>query len=456
MMRRLASSTRAMPAVAALCVASWAAAVRAEEPRLPIVFVHGAAGSAAQYETQAMRFASNGYPNVVTGIDRTSSVSSTLNPQLDAFFDDVMEQTGDTQIYVIAHSLGTTLMNNYLNSAPARAARVAKYISIDGSPASCGAIPTVCTNITAAPLGQGHTQSVTSAESFVLQYTFLTGQAPATTLVVPEPPGLVQIAGKAINFPANTGANGATVELWEVHAATGHRKDTEPKAVFEIGPTGEFGPVKVNGQKSWEFALTRPETSTVVNYYFQPFIRSDSLVRLLVAAPDAGTTVNTATGPDHAAAVLIRYKEWWSDQATGNDTLWVTTDSPAWNDDPTNPSPPALNVLSHPGVGIRASNKIGLHIHDALADKVSTLAPIPFFVAQVFQTGADVWMPATTPADGTIGLTNEPRGDTTRPQTINVPNLASNAHRIVVQFNDYVQDINSWAECKAANPSPCK
>src|SRR5262245_27249105 len=28
----------------------------------PIVFVHGATGSGAQYESQAMRFASNGYP----------------------------------------------------------------------------------------------------------------------------------------------------------------------------------------------------------------------------------------------------------------------------------------------------------------------------------------------------------------------------------------------------------
>lgn len=29
---------------------------------LPIVFVHGFAGSAQQYESQAMRFAANGYP----------------------------------------------------------------------------------------------------------------------------------------------------------------------------------------------------------------------------------------------------------------------------------------------------------------------------------------------------------------------------------------------------------
>jgi triacylglycerol esterase/lipase EstA (alpha/beta hydrolase family) len=35
----------------------------AQGPELvPIVFVHGAAGSAAQYETQARRLAGNGYP----------------------------------------------------------------------------------------------------------------------------------------------------------------------------------------------------------------------------------------------------------------------------------------------------------------------------------------------------------------------------------------------------------
>jgi triacylglycerol esterase/lipase EstA (alpha/beta hydrolase family) len=59
------------------------------------VYVHGGAGSGAQYETQAMRFASNSYPNVVRAIDRTSSTSATLNPMLDAFFDAVMAETGD-------------------------------------------------------------------------------------------------------------------------------------------------------------------------------------------------------------------------------------------------------------------------------------------------------------------------------------------------------------------------
>jgi hypothetical protein len=118
--------------------------------------------------------------------------------------------------------------------------------------------------------------------------------------------------------------------------------------------------------------------------------------------------------------------------------------------------------LSNPAVAPRlpiipfSPNKIGIHAFDAGLDKVSTLAPIPFFLAQTFQTGVDIWMPATDPPDGTISFTNEPRGDTSRPQTVNVPNWASDDHRVSIQFNDYVQDINTWGECKRAKPSPCK
>ena len=43
------------------------------EPTLPIVFVHGFSGSAQQYETQALRWASNDYPNVVTAVERSTA-----------------------------------------------------------------------------------------------------------------------------------------------------------------------------------------------------------------------------------------------------------------------------------------------------------------------------------------------------------------------------------------------
>jgi pimeloyl-ACP methyl ester carboxylesterase len=130
MLRSLLVAALAASGVAAL--GSPAPAGAEHEPALPIVFVHGFSGSGAQYETQALRWASNDYPNVVTAIDRVSSTPAVIYPMLDEFFDDVMAPTGDSQIYVAAHSLGTSIMYGYLSSAPERAARVAKYIGIDG------------------------------------------------------------------------------------------------------------------------------------------------------------------------------------------------------------------------------------------------------------------------------------------------------------------------------------
>jgi hypothetical protein len=65
-------------------------------------------------------------------------------------------------------------------------------------------------------------------------------------------------------------------------------------------------------------------------------------------------------------------------------------------------------------------------------------------------------MPATEPPDGTISFVNAPRGDATRLQVLDVPNWASAGHRISIQFRDWVQDVNTWGECKRLKPSPCK
>ena len=48
---------------------------------------------------------------------------------------------------------------------------------------------------------QGHTEVVGSAESFAAQYEFFTGVAPRTTMVLPEQPGQVEIAGRARSSP---------------------------------------------------------------------------------------------------------------------------------------------------------------------------------------------------------------------------------------------------------------
>ena len=160
-------------------------------------------------------------------------------------------------MYLVGHSLGTFVSNTYLADA-GRAAKIAKYVGIDGSSnATCGVTdPNLdCmgiwqgTNTTGNVGGnnvrlspQTHVQVATSAESFAAQYAFFTGRAPETTLVLPEPPGQVQISGRAVVFPQNAGAAGATVEVWTVDARTGARKDEQPHETLTVADRRQLGP----------------------------------------------------------------------------------------------------------------------------------------------------------------------------------------------------------------------
>jgi pimeloyl-ACP methyl ester carboxylesterase len=453
---------------------SAAASHTSDSEALPIVFVHGGAGSGAQYESIARRFSSNGYPDERIAVFEYNSASpaaiAAAPAGVEALINDLRARFGVDQVNLVGHSLGTFVSNNFL-ADPARRALVRHYVGVDGaSNTTCRDVwepdpaqNIACMGIWAQPQGaravgstnhsfeggQTHVEAATSPESFAFQYEFFTGDEPDTTLILPEPPGQVTISGRAVNFPANAGVEGATLQIWEIDGATGARMDDEPRATFEIGADGNWGPVKVNGQQHYEFVLLRDEPGARQHHlYFQPFIRDSHLVRLLTSPPDSDIPNNTNVGPNHAAAVVVRYKEWWNTHPSGrNDLLEVGTTSPSQGDEP------PVDILQN----VSGNGDIGIHIHDvAPADQVSSLSVIPFFDALAFQTGIDVFMPATDPADGTISFRNAPRGDATRPQVLNIPNRASAGHANTVSFNDYVQDINTWGECKRAKPSPCK
>jgi pimeloyl-ACP methyl ester carboxylesterase len=441
-----------------------------EEP-LPIVFVHGGAGSGAQYASVARRFASNGYPpdRIRTfEYDSSSGAAIVAAPAgVDALVDQLRAQYDVPRVNLVGHSLGTAVSAGYL-AQPARAAKIAHYVGVDGgSIPACGlGDPNLdCMGIFRGTTGnvggnnvyfngeQSHVEAATSAESFAAQYEFFTGDEPRTTLVLPEPPGQVTIAGRLVNFPQNTGPNGATLRIWEVSAATGARKESEPVATTVVGPNGDWGPVRVNGQQHYEFEVQRLDTPITGHLYYQPFMRDDHWVRLLSSPPGAPTAVNTVAGPNHAAVVVLRYREWWTTHPSGRqDVLQISTTSPGAGDEP--PVNALQNVISS-GVGV-ASSAIGIHVHDNPADQLTSLNLIPFFTTLAFQTGVDVFMPATNPPDGTISFSNAPRGDTGRLQVVRMPNWPSDGHRSSVNFNDFVQDINTWGECKRAKPSPCK
>ncbi len=459
-------------ALAGCAVLALAAPALADNPApLPIVFVHGGAGSGAQYASVAKRFESNGFPadRIRTyEYDSSSAAAIAAAPAgVDKLIDELRAEYGVDRVDLVGHSLGTTVSTTYL-STPARAAKVARYVGVDGrSIPSCAALdPELkCLGIFRGSTGnvdnnnvyfngtQSHVEAATSPESFAAQYRFFLGKDPETTLILPEPPGQVELAGRAVNFPQNTGVDGGTLLIWEVEAATGRRTDPEAVATIDLDASGNWGPVKINGQQHYEFELLRPDTPTVQHLYYQPFLRSDYLVRLLSSAPNSPIVLNTKTGPNHAAAVIIRNREWWTTHTPDNeDILQISTTSASHGNQ--GPVPVLQNVISD-GVAVGVS-PVGIHVHDNPVDGVSSLALIPFFATQAFQTGVDVYMPAAEPPDGTITFRSAPRGDTKRPQVLNVPNWASSGHRISVNLNDYVQDINSWGECKRAKPSPCK
>jgi pimeloyl-ACP methyl ester carboxylesterase len=468
--RRLRSALLAAALLAASMVATASPASASHtDPQLPIVFVHGGAGSGAQYASQVRRFASNGFPtDRIRTLEYDSSSGAAIGAapaRIDALVDQLRAEYGVARVNLVGHSLGTTISNNYL-AVPAQAAKIAHYVGVDGrSLPDCGVgDPNLdCMGIFRGSTGdvggnnvyfngsQSHVEAATSPESFAAQYRFFTGDDPRTTLILPEPPGQVEIAGRAVNFPQNEGIDGATLRIWEVDPFTGARKSTSPVAEFGLDATGDWGPVKVNGQQHYEFELSRSDSPVTQHLYYQPFLRDDYVVRLLSSRPDSPIVTNTVIGPNHAAAVVIRYREWWTTHPSGNqDNLLISTRSPSRGDQA--PVNALQNVVSSGAI----LSPIGVHVHDNPADQVSSLNLIPFFTTQPFQTGMDVYMPATTPTDGTITFRNDPRGDAARPQVVNTPNWASDVHRISVSLNDYVQDVNSWGECKRLKPSPCE
>jgi pimeloyl-ACP methyl ester carboxylesterase len=400
---------------------------------LPIVFVHGFAGSAQQYESQAMRFVANGYPQeriVAFDHDGAGVDIAGYADGVDELIDEVLAQFGTEQVYLVGHSRGTSVSSTYL-SDPARAAKVAKYVAIDGAPCP-DVVPCVAPTQENNP-GQSHVEVATSAESFAMQYGFLVGEAPEVVDVVPQRDPVV-ISGRAVNFPANTGRD-ATLDVWEIDAGTGQRVGDMPHATFALDDEGGFGPLVVQSGAHYEYLLSTDESPVQHHLYLQPYVRDSSLVRLLSSEPDGNTRANTNTGDGHSSIIAIRMREWYAADdpdldGDERDILEITTQG-AGGDEQT------VNAV----VPLVGNGAIALHIHDdAATPGETTLAGLPYFSEQPFQNGIDVFMPASDAADATISVTNIPRGDTERPQTLNVPNWPSSGHSVSLVFTDYPVD----------------
>jgi pimeloyl-ACP methyl ester carboxylesterase len=405
----------------------------------PVIFVHGGSGSGAQFDTQALRLMSNGYPADRIAVHEYDSTFGTNTMEevwagLDELIAELLRETGADGVDLLGHSLGTTVSQGYLTSSPERAASVAHYVNIDGRTAAAppGGVDTLAVwgegDQTRQIVGaqnhyapdQAHVQVATSAETFAQIYRFFTGHEPKTTDVVPQA-GRIRLSGEANVFPQNQGADGFTLQIFEIDRR-GRRENRRPDATFAIGADGAWGPFKAHAGERYEFALTRTDGS-VHHLYFQPFLRSDHLVRLLTSRPGEGLDLLREPSDTSAGFGVIRYKEMWGDQGANNDTLEID----------------GVNVLN-PATAPRTKRVNAMFVGDDNLDGVTDLsAPVQPWFSLPFISAVDLVVPATIPPDDTVRVEMVARAGDGDEEVVNIPNWATSQNIVTITFRDFQQ-----------------
>ena len=252
--------------------------------------------------------------------------------------------TGDDQIYVVGHSQGTSVMFGYLNSSPDRAARVAKYIGIDGlaAPACPGGVE--CMGVWA----RGNpARALGTTERAV--------RRPG-----PHPVGRV---GGVVRRPVRVLHRRATGDDARAHqratqpadlrprpqlpgehrhrrqrarGVRGPSRDAEPgsergpSTPCDIGARRQLRPARGNGASSATSCSSpgrAPTAPLQQHFYFEPFMRSNHLLRLNLSPIDSPLSQAIQRGP-HTTVSIVRQKEWWGDNPidpANVDTLDVST-----------------------------------------------------------------------------------------------------------------------------------
>jgi hypothetical protein len=273
----------------------------------PVIMVHGFLGSGDTYALQFQRFESNDYcPNHLRVLNWNSLAFGGNDPtvELDALIDQVLQETGFSQVDLAGHSAGSSMAYEYLGSTE-RAAKVAHYAHIGGNPQAGpagpnGEVPTLniwssadyivegddipgATNFMNA--GKDHYEVATSVESFREMFRFFNdGEDPSLDIT---PQDEVEVKGTVLTFGENQAIEGAEVNVYELDANTGFRVGNVPAASATSTADGNYGPVSLRSDTHYEFEVIPNDGTRTVHYYREPFLRSHQLV-LLRTLPSAG------------------------------------------------------------------------------------------------------------------------------------------------------------------------
>jgi hypothetical protein len=412
--------------------------------RRPVLFVHGFESAGSNFASQAMRFESNGYPHAwVEELDYNSTAAtanmSEVEKQIEAAIAALKQRTGATQVDLVGHSEGTSVVYHYLaesEKAAEHRATVAAYANLDGQEKNpgvrtlavwagrCG--DATCSkperhmegaeNVTIP--NSTHVQTSTSPATFQAMFKFFRGSLPGHDIVAQR---LIALQGKALEFPQNTGLIGDTVEIWPVNS-NGERSAKSPIASIAITDGSEagggWGPVAANAGQRYEFALVGP--GKTIHVYFEPFVRSDYAIRLLGSVP-----ISTEAGkfPGRTGAVQIRYKELWGNEPGQNDQLLInglelcTAKLCPWEKE--------VNAY---------------FAFDWEGKEESTLNEEPALSKLPFIQAAQVYVRGHTPPDEIVHYQVSSRGGGGL-RTLNVPNWEGTTNQVEIFWNDF-ESIN--------------
>jgi pimeloyl-ACP methyl ester carboxylesterase len=405
--------------------------------RRPIVIVHGGFGTADQFEALALRFASNGYcmhymvPYDYNTYENSGGIPEESLAALETVIDDILEATGQDQVDLVGHSLGTAVSQTFLTNSADRAAKVAHYANVEGGAADSlpGGVPSISfigdashggeitggTNVLLTG-GVDHVGAAvhprTSEEMFKF---FNDGEEPQTLEILPG--SKILVSGKLVQFDTAQTAHTqegevGTIDIFEVDRDTGERVNEEPDESFEAREDGTWGPFEAKPDTYYEFQMTSNMRTDVCHYYREPFIRSDAFVYLKIADI---ITDNIEFTDDYTMIITVRNKALWR----GEDVLTVegteVSDNPACEPD---------------------KNNIGYFIYDDLQDGESVMdQSISSYDSLPFVNGIDYYISPEPHRTIEVKLVDRDSGVE---HLVNVPSLKCLSEGVVVvQVNDF-------------------
>ena len=404
-----------------------------DDVALPIVFVHGFAGSAQQYESQAMRFVANGYPqDRIVAYDHDGAgrrhrrrTPTAWTEVIDADARGVRRRAGVP---------GRPLPGDLRVDAPTWPIRRGRPRSPSTSPSTARRAPTWC------PASRRRRPT-----------------SPASPTSRWRRPGVLR---RPVRVPGGGGARGGrhrpaagpgralrpSRQLPGQHRPGGrharhlgdrprHRvraSATSRTPASRWPRTARSGPSRSSRGATTSTCSPPPDSPVQHHLYLQPYVRSSELVRLLSSDPDGDTRANTNTGDDHSPS---------SPSACASGTPPTTPISPATrptcsrsaSDDeaPVERAGRLRRQRRHRPAPPRRRGHAGGD--DARRPAVLLDPAVPERRRRVHACG------------GPAGRHHHrhrtsPRGTPTAPQTLNVPNWPSSTHSISVVFTDYPVD----------------